>query len=186
MLAGRASPCSRAGERRTWPGSRHHLLRWVSEASTSYGDVVSVEDDDEVLEWVPAPVELLRFDVADRDEQRLQLFFDLVGEDSPGSTLAEVKVVETGERVLALLLRRELEGMLPDGSFHGSKFVNCLSCVQVTLRWPLGSRQVFDASTGQVVKRLDPAPKLDLEQGNLDHMLTALARDRGCPLWRVV
>jgi hypothetical protein len=149
-------------------------------------DVVWEDDDstDEPLEWQPEPVELLRYDAVDGDECTLRIFFDLVGVRSPGYSLSDVWTSESYERVAVTVIRRDLEGVGPDGTEHGRKLNGCLSCVQIPLRSPLGNRQVIDGSTGLTVTQLDPAPAFDPEQGDLDHHLGELVRTDGCPLWR--
>jgi hypothetical protein len=139
---------------------------------------------DEPLEWLPEPVALLRYDAVDKDECTLRIFFDLVGDQSPGYSLSDVWISESYERVAVTVIRPDLDGVRPDGTEYGRKLNGCLSCLQIPLRSPLGKRQVIDGSTGLTVTRLDRAPVFDPEQGDLDHSLGKLVRTDGCPLWR--
>jgi hypothetical protein len=138
----------------------------------------------EPSEWLPSPVELLRYDAVDGDECALRIFFDLVGDSPPGPSLSDVWTSESYERVAVTVIRRDLVGIRPDGAEHGLKLISCLSCLQIPLRWPFGNGQVIDGSTGLTVTRLDRAPVFDPEQGDLDHHLGELVRTDGCPLWR--
>jgi hypothetical protein len=138
----------------------------------------------EPLEWQPQPVKLLRYDTVDGDDCALRIFFDLVGDSPPGTSLSDVWTSEAYDRVAVTVIRRDLVGTSPDGAEHGHKLNNCLSCLQIPLRWPFGNEHVIDGSTGMAVTRLDRAPAFDPEQGDLDHHLGDLVRINGCPLWR--
>ena len=142
------------------------------------------EEAGEPLEWMPEPVELLRYDTVDGDDRALRIFFSLVGDHPPGRSLSDVRTSEIDDRVVVTVIRRDLVGMSPDGAEHGHKLFDCLCCVQISLRWSFGNGRVIDGSTGLTVTRLNRAPVFDPEQGDLDHHLGELARINGCPLWR--
>jgi hypothetical protein len=138
----------------------------------------------ERLEWLAEPVELLRYDPVDDDPCAVRIFFDLVGDHAPGSSLSDVRTSEARDRVVVAVIRRNLVGVRPDGDAYGTKLVSCLAGVQIILSTALGDRQLIDESTGRVVRPLERAPVVDPEYGDLDDHLGELARTEGCPLWR--
>jgi hypothetical protein len=67
-----------------------------------------------------------------------------------------VFVIEGGERVSIGLVRRELQGDGPDGTGYGvSLQMGGWASLDVVLSSSLGTRSLLDASTGELVPRVE-------------------------------
>ena len=82
--------------------------------------------------------------------------------------------MEASDRVSIGLLRREVDGEAPDGTMHGESLkIGRQVSLDVALSRSLEARPLLDASTGELV------PRIDRPSGDLLSAETA-----GTPLWR--
>lgn len=83
-------------------------------------------------------------------------------------------MIEGDDRVSIGLVRRELDGQGPDGLTYGvSLQMGGWASLDVVLSRPLGTRSLLDASTGEVVPRV--------ERRSDDRVPSEVA---GTPIWR--
>jgi hypothetical protein len=130
--------------------------------SGRYGDAMTDdnEDDDEEfepLELVPVPVSINAHDPDVGGPLVVRLFFRAGGHSGwPGGGISDVFVIEDGERVSIGLVRREVDGQGPDGMMYGpSLAMGGGASLDVVLSCPLGTRSLLDASTGELVPRVE-------------------------------
>jgi hypothetical protein len=115
------------------------------------------EEEFEPLEVVPVPVPIVAHDPDAGGPSVVRLFFRAGAySDWPGGRLSEVLVIEAGDRVSIGLLRREVFGEAPDGMMYGeSLHMGGGVSLDVPLTSPLGTRSLLDASTGELVPRVE-------------------------------
>jgi hypothetical protein len=135
------------------------------------------EDDDEFepLELVPVPVSIDAHDPDVGGPSVVRLFFRAGSHGGwPGGGIADVFVIEDGERVSIGLVRREADGQGPDGIMYGvSLQMGGWASLDVVLSSSLGTRSLLDASTGELVPRVERLSD-DRSPGE----------EAGTPLWR--
>jgi hypothetical protein len=136
------------------------------------------EDDDEEfepLELVPDPVSIDAHDPDAGGPSVVRLFFRAGSHGGwPGGGISDVFVIEDGERVSIGLVRREVEGHGPDGMMYGPSLqMGGWASLDVVLSSSLGTRALLDASTGELVPRVE-------------HLSDDRSPDAGAgtPLWR--
>jgi hypothetical protein len=135
------------------------------------------EDDDEFepLELVPVPVSIDAHDPDVGGPSVVRLFFRAGSHGGwPGGGISDVFVIEDGERVSIGLVRREVDGQGPDGIMYGvSLQMGGWASLDVVLSSSLGTRSLLDASTGELVPRVERLSD-DRSPGE----------EAGTPLWR--
>ena len=127
-----------------------------------------IDDEEfEPLEIVPLPVAIEAYDVGLAGPETIRLFFTPRpgGDPRPGNELSDIVLLEQWDRVAIGLVRRVVVGDGPDGTCHGAEPLirGIQVSLDVGLQRPLGSRPLFDASTGDAVPRVerssaDPLP----------------------------
>lgn len=117
------------------------------------------EDDDEFepLQVFPDPVPIEAHDPDVGGPSVVRLFFRAGAHGGwPGGGISDVFVIEDGERVSIGLVRRELEGQGPDGMTYGVLLkLGGWASLDVVLSSSLGTRSLLDASTGELVPRVE-------------------------------
>jgi hypothetical protein len=136
------------------------------------------EDDDEEfepLELFPDPVSINAHDPDAGGPSVVRLFFRAGSHGGwPGGGISDVLVIEGSDRVSIGLVRRELHGDGPDGTGYAvSLQMGGWASLDVVLSRSLGTRSLLDASTGELVPRV--------EHLSGDRVPGAGA---GTPLWR--
>ena len=136
------------------------------------------EDDDdefEPLQLFPSPVPIKAHDPDVGGPSVVRLFFRAGSHGgSPGGGISDGFVIEDGDRVSIGLVRRELDGQGPDGMMYGvSLQMGGWASLDVVLSGSLGARSLLDASTGEVIPRV--------ERRSDDR---APGEAKGTPLWR--
>jgi hypothetical protein len=131
-------------------------------SSGRYGDAMTDEDEDdddefEPLEIVPDPVSINAHDPDVGEPSVVRLFFRAGSHDDwPGGGISDVFVIEDGERVSIGLVRREVQGRAPNGTWYGvSLQMGGWASLDVVLSRSLGTRSLLDASTGELVPRVE-------------------------------
>jgi hypothetical protein len=135
-------------------------LSAIMGSSGRYGAAMTDEDNDEEfepLELVPVPVSIDAHDPDVGGPSVVRLFFRAGAHSGwPGGGISDVFVIEGGERVSIGLVRRELDGQGPDGMTYGvSLQMGGWASLDVVLSCPLGTRSLLDASTGELVPRVE-------------------------------
>jgi hypothetical protein len=135
-------------------------LSAIMGSSGRYGAAMTDEDDDEEfepLELVPVPVSIDAHDPDVGGPSVVRLFFRAGSHGGwPGGGISDVFVLEDGERVSIGLVRRELDGQGPDGMMYGPSLqMGGGASLDVVLSCPLGARSLLDASTGELVPRVE-------------------------------
>ena len=146
------------------------------------------EDDDEFepLEVVPVPVAINAHDPDVGDPSVVRLFFRAGGHGGwPGGGIAEVFVIEDGERVSIGLVRREVYGQGADGMMYGESLqMGGWASLDVVLSGSLGTRSLLDASTGARPACRAPVRRSVAGRGSrhasLAMVLTSRAPARSC------
>ncbi len=129
----------------------------MGSGSGRYGAAMTDEDDDdnefEPLQLFPDPVPINAHDPDPGGPSVVRLFFRAGSHgDWPGGGISDVFVIEDGERVSIGLVRRELDGQAPDGTWYGvSLQMGGWASLDVGLSRSLGTRSLLDASTGELV-----------------------------------
>jgi hypothetical protein len=128
--------------------------------SGRYGAAMTDADNDEEfepLESVPDPVSINAHDPDVGGPSVVRLFFRAGSHDDwPGGGISDVLVIEGGERVSIGLVRREVQGQAADGTWYGvSLQMGGWASLDVVLSGPLGKRSLLDASTGELVPRVE-------------------------------
>jgi hypothetical protein len=136
------------------------------------------EDDDEEfepLELVPVPVYINAHDPDAGGPSVVRLFFRAGSHDDwPGGGISDVLVIEDSDRVSIGLVRREVDGQAPDGTGYAVLLkMGGWASLDIALSRSLGTRSLLDASTGELVPRV--------ERRSEDRSPGAGA---GTPLWR--
>jgi hypothetical protein len=135
------------------------------------------EDDDEFepLQVFPDPVKIEAHDPDVGGPSVVRMFFRAGSHGGwPGGGISDVFVIEDGERVSIGLVRRELDGQGPDGMMYGPSLqMGGWASLDVALSSSLGTRSLLDASTGEVVPRVERR-----SDGR------APGNAKGTPLWR--
>ncbi len=120
------------------------------------------DDDDELepLELVPVPVSIRAHDPDAGGPSVVRLFFRAGDRGGwPGGGIADVVVIEDGERVSIGLMQRVVDGEGQDGMMYGSSLqMGGWAGLAVALSSPLGTRSLLDASTGELVPRVEHLP----------------------------
>jgi hypothetical protein len=129
----------------------------------------------EPLEVVPVPVPIDAHDPDVGGPSVVRLFFRAGAYgDWPGDQLSDVLVIEAGDRVSIGLMRREVFGEAPDGMMYGESLqMGGQVSLDVALSRSLGTRSLLDASTGELV------PRVERRSGDL-----LPGEAAGTPLWR--
>lgn len=150
----------------------------IAGSSSRYGAAMTDEDDDEEfepLELVPVPVYINAHDPDAGGPSVVRLFFRAGSNGGwPGGGISDVFVIEDGERVSIGLVRRVVEGEGPNGMMYGESLqMGGGASLDVVLASSLGTRSLLDASTGELVPRV--------ERRSDDRSPGA---EVGTPLWR--
>jgi hypothetical protein len=129
-------------------------------SSGRYGAAMPDEDDDEEfepLELVPVPVSIDAHDPDVGGPSVVRLFFRAGSHDDwPGGGISDVLVIEDSDRVSIGLVRRELHGEGPDGTGYAVLLqMGGWASLDVILSSSLGTRSLLDASTGELVPRVE-------------------------------
>jgi hypothetical protein len=114
------------------------------------------DEEFEPLEVVPDPVPISAHDPDVGGPSVVRLFFRAGSQgDWPGGAISDVFVLEDGERVSIGLVRREVQGQASDGTWYGvSLQMGGWASLDVVLSSSLGTRSLLDASTGELVPRV--------------------------------
>jgi hypothetical protein len=161
------------------PSSAHAALPLMfRRRSGRYGDVMDdggEQDEAEPLEVVPVPVPIEAHDRDVGGPSVVRLFFRAGAYGGwPGGGISDVLVIEGEDRVAVGLLRREVFGEAPDGTMYGESLqMGGRVSLDVPLSSSLGTRSLLDASTGELVPRVERRS---------DNLLPSEAA--GTPIWR--
>jgi hypothetical protein len=115
------------------------------------------DDEFEPLEFVPVPVSINAHDPDVGEPSVVRVFFRAGSHGGwPGGGIADVLVIEDSDRVSIGLVRREVHGQAPDGTWYGvSLQMGGWASLDVVLSSSLGTRSLLDASTGELVPRVE-------------------------------
>jgi hypothetical protein len=129
----------------------------------------------EPLEVVPVPVPISAHDPDVGGPSVVRLFFRAGSHSGwPGGGISDVFVIEDADRISIGLVRRVVEGDAPNGMAYGESLqMGGMASLDVALSRSLGTRSLLDASTGEVVPRV--------ERRSDDRMPEERV---GTPLWR--
>ena len=149
----------------------------MGSSSGRYGAAMTDEDDEEEfepLEVVPVPVAIGAHDPDVGGSSVVRVYFRGGAYGWPGGGISDVLVIEAGNSVSIGLLRREVFGEAPDGTMYGESLaMGGQLTLDVPLSRSLGTRSLLDASTGEVVPRVERRSQAPLP-----------AEAKGTPLWR--
>jgi hypothetical protein len=139
------------------------------------GDHADEHEQFEPLELVPVPVSIDAHDPDVAGPAVVRVFFKAGAYgDWPGGRLSDVVVIESGDRVSIGLIRQEVFGDDPNGTADGESLqMGGGASLDVPLADSLGTRAIVDASTGELVPRV--------ERPSSDPLPEEAA---GTPLWR--
>ena len=149
-----------------------------SSSSGRYGAAMTDADDDdefEPLQLFPSPVPIKAHDPDVGGPSVVRLFFRAGSHGGwPGGGISDVFVIEGDDRVSIGLVRREVDGQAPDGTWYGESLqMGGWASLDVVLSCSLGTRSLLDASTGELVPRVERRSD-DRSPGE----------GAGTPLWR--
>jgi hypothetical protein len=116
------------------------------------------EDEEfEPLQIVPVPVAIDAHDPDVGGPSVVRLFFRAGSHGGwPGGGISDVLVIEDADRVSIGLVRRVIEGEAPDGMAYGESLqMGGSASLDVALSRSLGARSLLDASSGEVVPRVE-------------------------------
>jgi hypothetical protein len=121
------------------------------------GDDADEEEEFEPLEIVPVPVSINAHDPDVAGPAVVRVFFRAGAYgDWPGGRISNVVVIESGDHVSIGLTRREVFGEDPNGTMYGESLqLGGMKSLDVPLSSALGTRTLLDASTGEIIPRVE-------------------------------